>query len=191
MKSIDNSTTPATPSTEEKSQYGFLKSFNLPRCKGRIGFFSGWLLSGFIMMLLNRTIWPEIDTDLKGLYDLSTLWVKMVNEICLSAFPYFEKVGNWFTEAISSFYLWWSTEGFDWFKFLAEAVAVMMLFAFLLALIATGVYALKEAKNREFFKELFAFIKSKMPKAENPKNPENHKVGNIEIEDIEEISIDA
>ena len=147
MKSIDNSTTPATPSTEEKFKYGFLKSFNLPRRKGRIGFFSGWLLSGFIMMLLDRTIWPEIDTDLKGLYDLSTLWVKMVNEICMSAFPYFEKVGNWFTEAISKFYLWWSTKGFDWFKFLAEAVTVMMLFAFLLALIAAGIYALKEAIN--------------------------------------------
>lgn len=64
--------------------------FNLRR------FFRGWIFWGIVMMLLNKTIWPELGvTDLKGFYAASTIWITTLSKICEFILPDLERTSEW------------------------------------------------------------------------------------------------
>lgn len=63
-------------------------------------FLKGWFITGFIMMFLQNTIWPEISTQLEGFYKVSTLYISVLDGIYKHIFPYLNAAGEWIVDMV-------------------------------------------------------------------------------------------
>lgn len=146
-------------------------------------FFTGWLLLGIIMMLMNATIWPTASTDIRWFYQVTTLWLNVINKICELAFPYLQIMGNWLVNianwlftTIAKFCEWicanWSAVLMVFSKLIGFAIGIFVFFAklciyalflllFLIVLTATILlvqYSIDQEmakRNWEYLKEEF------------------------------------